>query len=99
MSDPTLAYAMLMILGRLTPAEAEAGAALWESDDALSSPREVARLLIQYAALGTKRMRVFCPRCDGRGFYRGYKLKENEAITVFCDDCDGFGTTLVDLDL
>lgn len=96
------AFAILAMTGRLSPPEAEKGAAMFEHDatpDAEpSSVREAMSELIGAASLATGRMRVNCPRCDGRGFYRGHKVAENEAIVVFCDDCDGQGTVLAELD-
>lgn len=98
MSSPTLAYATLAIMGRLTLAEATAGAALWEPDEDPATPREAARMLLSYASAKGGRLRVNCPRCDGRGFFRGYAVSDNEAIALFCDDCEGNGTVLAELD-
>lgn len=91
-------FAALVLSGRFSPAEAQAGASMFDPDRAVSSVRDASRELVGTIAAATGKMRVNCPRCDGRGFYRGYKLAENEAIVVFCDDCDGHGTVLVEMD-
>lgn len=92
------AFALLVLAGRFTPAEAQAGADLFDQHDEPASVREAVSQLAGTIAVATGRMRVNCARCDGRGFYRGHKLAENEAIVVFCDDCDGHGTVLAELD-
>jgi DnaJ-class molecular chaperone len=97
-SSPVLAYAVLALSGRLTLAEATAGAALWEDDDLPATPREAVRMLLSHAAAANGKLRTNCQRCDGRGFFRGYKASDNEALAIFCDDCDGNGTTLVRMD-
>lgn len=96
-ASPTLAYATLAIMGRLTLAEATAGAALWVPEEEPATPREAARMLLSFAAAANGKMRTNCRKCDGRGFYRGWSVSHNEAIAVFCDDCEGNGTVLVTL--
>jgi DnaJ-class molecular chaperone len=92
------AYALLVLAGRFTPQEAQAGAAMFDENRDVSSVRDAVSELVGTIAAATGRMRVNCPRCEGRGFYRGHKLAENEAIVVFCDDCEGHGTLLAELD-
>lgn len=91
-------YALLVLAGRFNIAEAEKGVALFDDFGDVSSVREAVSQLAGTIAVATGRMRVNCPRCDGRGFYRGHKLAENEAIVVYCDDCEGHGTVLAELD-
>lgn len=93
-------YALLVLTGRFSPHEAQAGAAMLEdgaSDDP-STVREAVMQLVGAITAATRKLRVNCPRCDGRGFYRGHKLAENEAIVVYCDDCEGHGTVLTEVD-
>lgn len=92
------AYALLVLSGRFSPAEAQAGAAMFDENRDVSSVRDAVSELVGTIAAATGRMRVNCPRCDGRGFYRGYKMSENEAAVLFCDDCEGHGTVLAELD-
>ena len=96
--SPVLAYAALALTGRLTLNEATAGAALWEPDEAPATPREAVRMLLSNAAAATGKVRTNCGTCDGRGFFRGYKVGHNQALAIFCDDCEGSGTVLVRVD-
>lgn len=104
MTSVYLAYASLVMAGRLSASEAEAGADFYlknidNHNDPSGNTNTVSACvstLMSCAARATGLIRVNCGTCDGRGFFRGHKLNENEAITVYCDTCDGSGIILVE---